>query len=275
MAVRSAELSLRQRIVPREGGLPVAAGLAVAGAVAAVVVAARLAGAGENPRAQEFVLVLVSIVVEALPFILIGAIVSGALASGVGAERAFLRLAALRAGLQVPGAGPSPGVCFPVCECGSVPVAKRLLTRGIDPAAGVTFMLAAPVLNPIVLSSTWIAYGARGRGGARDDGEHGGRPGPRGGRGPGYSPAHRQAGWSAPGPTPAPGTVTSTARITDTRGRGLGLCRPREQGRDFVFMGRFLVLEDAVLRAWCRRCLPQRGGWRASEARRCSRSSHT
>jgi uncharacterized membrane protein YraQ (UPF0718 family) len=104
--------------------------------------------------------IFTSIVVEALPFILIGALVSGALATFV-PDSAFLRLAALPRSLQVPGAALA-GVCFPVCECGSVPVARRLLSRQLDPAAAVTFMLAAPVLNPIVLASTWVAYDARG-----------------------------------------------------------------------------------------------------------------
>jgi uncharacterized membrane protein YraQ (UPF0718 family) len=105
--------------------------------------------------------IFTSIVVEALPFILVGAVVSGAIATFV-SDRAFLRLARLPRRLQIPGAALA-GIGFPVCECGSVPVAKRLLVRGIDPAAGVAFMLAAPILNPIVLASTWVAYGARGR----------------------------------------------------------------------------------------------------------------
>jgi uncharacterized membrane protein YraQ (UPF0718 family) len=105
--------------------------------------------------------IFTSIVVEALPFILIGAIVSAAIATFV-SDASFARLATLPRALQVPGAAVA-GVGFPVCECGSVPVAKRLLSRGIDPAAGIAFMLAAPILNPIVLASTWVAYGARGQ----------------------------------------------------------------------------------------------------------------
>jgi uncharacterized membrane protein YraQ (UPF0718 family) len=42
-------------------------------------------------------------------------------------------------------------------------VARRLMLRGLRPSAGVAFMLAAPILNPIVLASTWVAYGAAGR----------------------------------------------------------------------------------------------------------------
>jgi uncharacterized membrane protein YraQ (UPF0718 family) len=41
------------------------------------------------------------------------------------------------------------GFAFPVCECGSVPVARRLLLKGLTPAAAITFMLSAPVVNPI------------------------------------------------------------------------------------------------------------------------------
>ena len=49
-------------------------------------------------------------------------------------------------------------MAMPVCECGSVPVARRLIVRGVHPAAGIAFMLAAPVINPIVLLSTAVAY---------------------------------------------------------------------------------------------------------------------
>jgi uncharacterized protein len=120
--------------------------------------AARL---GNSAMVGTLGVVFTSIVVEALPFILIGAIVSAAIATFV-SDASFARLAQLPRALQVPGAAVA-GISFPVCECGSVPVAKRLLTRGLDPAAGIAFMLAAPILNPIVLASTWVAYGARGR----------------------------------------------------------------------------------------------------------------
>ncbi|MGH2664094.1 MAG: permease [Actinomycetota bacterium] len=49
-----------------------------------------------------------------------------------------------------------------MCECGSVPVARRLVLKGLSPVAPVTFMLAAPVLNPIVLVTTAIAFRGRG-----------------------------------------------------------------------------------------------------------------
>ena len=127
----------------------------------AVILAARSAGLGEVPLVTTVGVIFTSIVVEALPFILLGAVVSAAIAVWV-PDRAFARLARLPRTFQVPGAAVA-GVAFPVCECGSVPVARRLMLRGIDPAAGVAFMLAAPILNPIVLASTWVAYDGRGK----------------------------------------------------------------------------------------------------------------
>jgi uncharacterized protein len=134
-------------------------GVVLWGAVA-LIIAGHVARLGDSAALSTLGVIFTSIVVEALPFILVGAVVSAALATFV-SDAAFGRIARLPRALQVPGAA-AAGVCFPVCECGSVPVARRLLARGVDPAAGITFMLAAPVLNPIVLASTWIAYGARG-----------------------------------------------------------------------------------------------------------------
>jgi uncharacterized membrane protein YraQ (UPF0718 family) len=72
----------------------------------------------------------------------------------------FARLARLPRGLQQPIAGLG-GFAFPVCECGSVPVARRLVSKGLAPAAAITFMLAAPILNPVVLVATAVAYRGR------------------------------------------------------------------------------------------------------------------
>jgi uncharacterized membrane protein YraQ (UPF0718 family) len=127
----------------------------------AVVIAARAAGVAQSETLATFGVIFTSIVVEALPFILLGAAASAAIAVWVPA-RAFARVSRLPGPLQVPAAAVA-GFAMPVCECGSVPVARRLILRGLNPAAGVAFMLAAPILNPIVLASTWVAYGAAGK----------------------------------------------------------------------------------------------------------------
>lgn len=109
------------------------------------------AGALDN-----FMVVFSSLLVGAIPLVMLGALV----AAGIGTfvpQSFFQRLALLPEPLQIPAAG-FAGLAFPVCECGSVPVARKLISRGLVPSAAVTFMLAAPILNPIVVLSTYIAY---------------------------------------------------------------------------------------------------------------------
>jgi uncharacterized protein len=108
---------------------------------------------------QNFFLVFGSLLIEAVPFILLGALVSAAIEVFVPVT-VFEKLAVLPKPLQLPVSGLA-GAAFPVCECGSVPVARRLIVKGLMPSAAVTFMLAAPVLNPIVIASTAVAYRGR------------------------------------------------------------------------------------------------------------------
>ena len=133
--------------------LPVALGLLALGAALRLFDPTRITGV------QNFLLVFASLLIEAIPFILLGAVVSALIEVFV-PPRAFERLARLPRPLQLPAAGIA-GLAFPVCECGSVPVARRLAAKGLAPSAAVTFMLAAPVLNPIVLASTAVAYRGR------------------------------------------------------------------------------------------------------------------
>jgi uncharacterized membrane protein YraQ (UPF0718 family) len=132
--------------------------LVLAALAGAALLARFLSGTGIG-AVRTFLLVFGSLLVEALPFILLGAAVSALIEVFVPAS-VFARLARLPRGLQMPVAGLG-GFAFPVCECGSVPVARRLLLKGLHPAAAVTFMLAAPILNPVVLLATAIAYRGR------------------------------------------------------------------------------------------------------------------
>lgn len=108
---------------------------------------------------QNFFLILASLLIEAIPFVLLGALVSAGIEVFV-PPRVFERIARLPGPMQLPAAGVA-GMAFPVCECGSVPVARRLASKGLSPSAAVTFMLAAPILNPIVVASTFVAYRGR------------------------------------------------------------------------------------------------------------------
>lgn len=126
---------------------------------AAVAALLRIAEPGQVPALQNFFLVFASLLVEAVPFVLLGAVVSALIEVFV-PPSAFERLALLPRPLQLPAAGLA-GMAFPVCECGSVPVARRMAAKGLAPSAAVTFMLAAPILNPVVIASTVIAYRGR------------------------------------------------------------------------------------------------------------------
>jgi hypothetical protein len=97
-----------------------------------------------------------SLLVEAIPFLLIGVLFSGILQFFVD-ER---RLVALMPKNPLLGAiaGSCIGFLFPVCECGNIPVARRLITQGVPVSVSIGFLLAAPVVNPIVIWSTWIVF---------------------------------------------------------------------------------------------------------------------
>jgi uncharacterized membrane protein YraQ (UPF0718 family) len=136
--------------------------IAAGSAIPVLLLLLNVIGLGENASAQTFALVFTAIVAEALPFVLLGAIVAAAIEVYV-PERIFDRLARLPLFVQLPAAAAS-GLAFPVCECGSVPVARRLIAKGMHPSAALVFMIAAPIFNPIVLGATWIAFRARGLG---------------------------------------------------------------------------------------------------------------
>ena len=124
-----------------------------------LAVLVRVADPASLPWMRNLLIVFGSLLVEAMPFVLLGATVSAAIEVLVPAS-AFARIGLLPRGLQLPAAA-AAGVAFPVCECGSVPVARRLAAKGLAPSAAVTFMLAAPIVNPVVVASTFVAYRGR------------------------------------------------------------------------------------------------------------------
>ncbi|WAX81482.1 permease [Streptomyces sp. KMM 9044] len=100
--------------------------------------------------------VFTAVVVQGIPFLLLGTLVSAAIGAFV-SERVLSRLLPRNPALAVPVAG-AAGVVLPGCECASVPVAGSLMRRGVAPAAALAFLLSAPAINPVVLVSTSIAF---------------------------------------------------------------------------------------------------------------------
>lgn len=96
------------------------------------------------------------IFVQAVPFLALGVVISGLIATFVSAEK-LRKWLPRRPGAAVLVAGVG-GAALPGCECGSVPVARRLFGEGAVGAAALTFMLAAPAINPVVLVATAVAF---------------------------------------------------------------------------------------------------------------------
>jgi len=118
-----------------------------------------LSGVLSGPALRTWSTIFVSITIQALPFLVLGVTLSGAIAALVPAS--WLARALPRQPLvAVPAAGLA-GAVLPGCECASVPVAARLAARGVAPAAALTFMLAAPAINPVVLVATAVAFPGR------------------------------------------------------------------------------------------------------------------
>ena len=96
------------------------------------------------------------LLIEAIPFLLLGVTIAG-LARWLVPQSAWVRRLP-RNPLLAPIVGALLGFALPACECGNVPVARRLLASGAPLGTGFGFLFAAPVLNPIVLASTWAAF---------------------------------------------------------------------------------------------------------------------
>ena len=110
-----------------------------------------------HDRFQTFTTIFLGIFIEAVPFLLAGSIVSGLIEIFI--DRDWLARWVPRRAAAAALTGALMGFAFPVCECGVVPVTRRLYHKGLPLSVGVAFLLAAPVVNPIVILSTYAAFG--------------------------------------------------------------------------------------------------------------------
>lgn len=101
--------------------------------------------------------IFISILIEALPFILLGVFVSGLIQMFVTEDMVARympknRVLSILTALLL-------GLFFPGCECGIVPIVRRLIGKGVPAHAAVAFMLTGPIVNPVVLFATYVAFG--------------------------------------------------------------------------------------------------------------------
>ena len=105
---------------------------------------------------QQAFTIFLSLLVEAIPFLTLGVLLSSALLLFSDEQKLIRYLP--RQPILGALAGSCMGFLFPVCECGNVPVARRFLMKGLPTSVAIGFLLAAPTVNPIVIWSTWVAF---------------------------------------------------------------------------------------------------------------------
>lgn len=104
----------------------------------------------------DFAFAFLSIVLEGLPFVLLGTILSGLIDAFL-PSRVMSRLLPRHPALAIFLSG-GLGFVFPMCECGIVPVIRRLMCKGLPVGCGLAYMLSAPIVNPVVALSTYAAF---------------------------------------------------------------------------------------------------------------------
>lgn len=105
---------------------------------------------------HDFQHIFISIIVEAFPFILLGVLVSALLQVFV-SDSMIARITPRNpiAGVLF---GSLLGLLLPLCECGMIPVVRRLIRKGMPPYIGMVFIFAGPIINPVVFTSTFSAF---------------------------------------------------------------------------------------------------------------------
>lgn len=100
--------------------------------------------------------IFMGLLIESIPFVLIGALLSGIIQIFMPAnfiENIIPKNKVLSSILAA-----FLGIIFPICDCGTVPIARGLIKKGIKVNVAVTFMLSAPIVNPIAILATFCAF---------------------------------------------------------------------------------------------------------------------
>lgn len=108
-------------------------------------------------RAQDFLTLTISVILESLPFVVLGILLSIVVQVWI-PDDTFLRILPKNRTLRRITIS-LLGVLLPVCECGNVPLARGLIVKGLTVAESMTFLLAAPIVNPITIITTQQAFG--------------------------------------------------------------------------------------------------------------------
>ena len=125
--------------------------------VSAIVFREQIVGAvGAIPELQAGATIFLGVFVQATPFLALGVLVSGGIAAFV--SPAMLKRLLPNNEKAAVGVSGLAGMALPGCECGAVPVSRRLMDQGVPTSAALAFLLSAPAINPVVLVSTAVAF---------------------------------------------------------------------------------------------------------------------
>ena len=103
-----------------------------------------------------FIINFSAVLWEAMPFVILGAVIAGILEELL--PQQMLTRMLPKSVLPAVMIGGLLGLLFPMCECGIVVVMRRLLRKGLPLSCCIAYMLAGPIVNGVVLLSTWIAF---------------------------------------------------------------------------------------------------------------------
>ncbi len=130
---------------------------AIAALVALRMLTAGLDASAIPDAAQDFLTLTVSVIIESLPFVILGILLSIVVQVWVPDSVVMRVLPKNPAGRRV--VISVLGVLLPVCECGNMPLARGLMVKGLTVSESMTFLLAAQIVNPITIVTTYQAFG--------------------------------------------------------------------------------------------------------------------
>ncbi len=145
-------------ISPGKPAVPSSVGYAV-GAVLAVVVGFEVFESRGFPAFDAFSAIFVSLMMEGIPFLLLGSLIASVVGELLPHSFFERRLSGLGA-MGIPVTAVS-GFVFPVCECAIVPTIRRLRQKGLGLPYAMTMLVAVPLINPVVIASTVAAFSNR------------------------------------------------------------------------------------------------------------------
>ncbi|MFC5469953.1 permease [Cohnella suwonensis] len=112
----------------------------------------------DSARLETLKIVFLSIVLEALPFLLVGVLVSALLQAFVSDD--LIRRWTPKHPVTGVLFGTLLGFVLPLCECGMIPIVRRLIRKGLPAYIGIVYIVAGPILNPVVVGATYAAFRA-------------------------------------------------------------------------------------------------------------------